>query len=77
MGSSSSTERAWSSPFDEQGDLVKVIGDLGVACRTLFDLATAGEMIIVPDEGNAYVTTTEAPWLANMNAHVLTRIEPR
>lgn len=48
------------SGFDEQGDLVKIIGDLGVACRTLFELATAGQMVIVPDEGNACVTTAEA-----------------
>jgi hypothetical protein len=48
------------SGFDEEGDLVKILGDLRVACRTLFELATVGQMVIMPDEGNAYVTTAEA-----------------
>ncbi|MFO0639013.1 MAG: hypothetical protein U0183_07365 [Polyangiaceae bacterium] len=48
------------SGFDEQGGLVKVIGDLGVACRALFELATAGELLILPDEGDAQVTTAGA-----------------
>lgn len=48
------------SGFDEEGALVKIMGDLGVACRALFELATAGELLIVPDEGDAYVTTAGA-----------------
>lgn len=48
------------SGFDEQGALVKVLGDLDVACRALFELATAGELLIVPDEGDAFVTTAGA-----------------
>lgn len=48
------------SGFDEEGALVKIMGDLGVACRALFELATAGELLIVPDEGDAFVTTAGA-----------------
>jgi hypothetical protein len=48
------------SGFDEEGDLVKVIGDLHVACRVLFELAVAGQMAILPDSGDGLVTSGAA-----------------
>lgn len=48
------------SGFDEEGDLVKVIGDLPAACGVLFDLATAGQLAILPDSGDGLVTTEDA-----------------
>jgi hypothetical protein len=47
------------SGFGLTGDLVKVSGDLAGACACLFDLATAGQLVIAPDDG-AFVTTAEA-----------------
>lgn len=37
------------SCFNEHGDLVTILGDVGVACRALFELATAAEMILLPE----------------------------
>ncbi len=48
------------SGFNAEGDLIKVIGDLRVACRVLFDLAAAGQMAILPDSGHGLVTSSEA-----------------
>jgi hypothetical protein len=48
------------SGFNEEGDLVKVNGDLHVACRLLFELAAAAQMAILPDGGDGLVTSREA-----------------
>jgi hypothetical protein len=48
------------SAFGEDGDLVKVIGDLRVASGVLFDLATAGQLAILADGGDGLVTTKDA-----------------
>lgn len=51
--------------FDAEGDLVKVIGDLRTACEFLFELASAGQLVIWngaadDDRPASFVTTTDA-----------------
>lgn len=46
--------------LDAEGDLVKVNGERTVCCELLLEIATAGELAIVPDDGPVIVTTPDA-----------------
>jgi len=59
------------SGFDEEGGLVKVEGDLRLACVVLFDLAEAGQLVVLPDLGDALVTSRSALERATALEHEL------